>query len=285
MRWEPERDWTLLAAGTEITHGGVWRTPDRQVVKRLIPGDERPSRYAYWRRQADLASSGLLELTTGLRAPRFLKAESDPDGITLWFEAVAPSPVTPVEAAAALGRFGINHVEPASWFSRQILRDRLADDAVHGGWAACATADELTPDVRRSCGLLWTRREEVLAELDRLPQQLVHGDAHPLNLLRREGDDVIAADWDQFGIGPLGFDLGYLLQSSRSPADELVAAYQAGSSSAWPATQVRRGAVLTAAITLVARAAWALAQPDPDDHVQRLADLSPLVEEAVNHAP
>ncbi|MFF0340860.1 phosphotransferase family protein [Kribbella sp. NPDC004875] len=283
MRWEPGRDWTLLAAGTDITHGGVWRTPDRQVVKRLIPGDDRPSRYAYWRRQAELASSGLLELTSGLRAPRFLKAETDPDGITLWFEAVAPSPVTPEEAAAALGRFGLNQLEPARWFSRQILRDRLADDAVHGGWAACATAEDLPAGVRRSCGLLWTRREEVLAELDRLPQLPVHGDAHPLNLLRRDGNDVIAADWDQFGIGPLGFDLGYLLQSTRAPAENLVAAYQAGSSSAFPAEQVRRGAVLTAAITLVARAAWALAQPDPVDHVLRLTELSPIVEEAVNH--
>jgi Ser/Thr protein kinase RdoA (MazF antagonist) len=209
---------------------------------------------------------------------------SDPDGITLWVEAVELSPVTPEEAAAALGRFGLNRLEPASWFSRRILWDRLADDTPVGGWAPCATSDALPPDVRRSCGLLWTLRHEVLAELDRLPQQLVHGDIHLPNLVRRDGNDVIAVDWDQFGIGPLGFDLGYLLQSTESPADELVTAYQAGSSSTWPAEQVRRGAVLTAAITLVARAAWALAQPDAGVHVERLVRLSSIVDEAVSHA-
>jgi hypothetical protein len=282
MRWEPEEDWTLLAAGIGTRHAGVWRTPDRLVVKRLIPGDERPSRYAYWRRQAEVAESGLLERTTGLRAPQCLKVESDPEGITLWIEAVDPGPVATHEAAAALGRFGLNRLKPESWFARRILRDRLADDAPHGGWALCSTADALPADVRRSCHLLWTRRREVMAELDRLPQQLIHGDIHLPNLLRRDGDDVIAVDWDQFGIGPLGFDLGYLLQSTHAPAGELVAAYQAGSSATWPAQQVRRGAVLTAAVTLVARAAWSLTQPVPGDHMQRLLLRSDVVAEAAS---
>jgi aminoglycoside phosphotransferase (APT) family kinase protein len=121
-----------------------------------------------------------------------------------------------------------------------------------------------------------------MAELDRLPQLVVHGDVHLPNLLRRDGDDVIAVDWDQFGIGPLGFDLGYLLQSTHAPAGELVAAYQAGSSAAWPADQVRRGAVLTAAVTVVARAAWSLGQPDPGEHVDRLLGTAELVAEAAD---
>lgn len=120
-----------------------------------------------------------------------------------------------------------------------------------------------------------------MTELDRLPEQVVHGDIHLPNLVRRDGEDVIAVDWDQFGIGPLGFDLGYLLQSTQSPADELVAAYQAGSSAVWPAEQVRRGAVLTAAITVVARAAWSLAQPDPGEHIERLLATADQVAEAV----
>ena len=119
-----------------------------------------------------------------------------------------------------------------------------------------------------------------MAELDRLPQQLVHGDIHLPNLIRRDGYDVIAVDWDQFGIGPLGFDLGYLLQSTHAPVSELVAAYQAGSSATWPAEQVRRGAVLTAAVTVVARAAWSLTQPAPGEHIERLIRSAALVEEA-----
>ncbi|MFF0268750.1 phosphotransferase [Kribbella sp. NPDC004536] len=284
MRWVPGDGWVLLAPAKGVAHGGVWRTPDGTVVKRLVPGDERPGRYGYWRRQAEVASSGVLEWTKGLRAPRAVKVETDPDGITLWTEGVVPGPVSVDEAAAALGRFGLNRVEPANWFARRILRDRLDDDAAHGGWAGCATADVLPADVRRLCGELWTRRTDVLRELDRLPHQLVHGDIHPPNLLRRDGDDLIAVDFDQFGIGPLGFDLGYLLQSTRAPIAELVAAYQAGSSEAWSAADVRRGAVLTAAITLVARAAWALTQPDPGEHLERLVAQTPIVDEAVRHA-
>lgn len=284
MRWMPGHDWTLLAPGKGVAHGGVWRTPERTVVKRLVPGDERPGRYAYWRRQAEVASSGVLEWTKGLRAPECLKVEIDPDGMTVWTEAVEPGLVSVDEAAAALGRFGLNRLEPASWFARRILRDRLDDDAAHGGWAGCATADVLPADVRRLCRDLWTRRTDVMAELDRLPQLVVHGDIHLPNLIRRDGDDVTAVDFDQFGIGPLGFDLGYLLQSTRAPVDELVAAYQEGSSAAWPAADVRRGAVLTAAVTLVGRAAWALTQPDPGDHLERLIGLPSIVDEAVSHA-
>ena len=284
MRWRPGDAWTLLAPAKGIAHAGVWRTPDGTVVKRLVPGDERPGRYGYWRREAEVARSGVLEWTKGLRAPRAVKVESDPDGITLWTEAVEPGPVSVVEAAEAIGRFGLNRVEPASWFARRILRDRLDDDAAHGGWAGCATADVLPTDVRRLCRELWNRRTDVLLELDRLPHLLVHGDIHPPNLLRRDGVDVIAVDFDQFGIGPLGFDLGYLLQSTRAPIDELVDAYQAGSSGAWQAADVRRGAVLTAAITLVARAAWALTQPDPGEHLERLVAQPSIVDEAVSHA-
>ncbi|MGW6198902.1 hypothetical protein ACWF0M_22345 [Kribbella sp. NPDC055110] len=41
--------------------------------------------------------------------------------------------------------------------------------------------------------------------------------------------------------------------------------------------------MLTAAYTCVSRAAWALAQPEPGDHVRRMLDLSPVVEEAAGY--
>ncbi|WP_166678066.1 aminoglycoside phosphotransferase family protein [Kribbella kalugense] len=262
----------------------MWSTPEGFVAKRLVPGEGRPGHYAYWRRQAEVAGSGLLERTVGLRAPRCVKVESDPDGITLWTDAVQTTPLTSVDAAAAIGRFALNRLEPAQWFARRIMRDRLADDQQHGGWAALETAEVLPAHVRRTGHQLWTHRDEVMSELDRLPKQLIHGDAHPPNLLRADGDDVIAVDWDQFGIGPLGFDLGYLLQFTPTPIADLVAAYQTGSAATWPARDVRRGAVLTAAVTLVARAAWALNQPEPGVHLERLLRLSAVVDEAVSHA-
>jgi hypothetical protein len=150
----PGDDWILLAAAKGVAHGGVWRTAEQTVVKRLVPGEERAGHYAYWRRQAEVAGSGVLEWTKGLRAPRCLKVESDRDGITFWTEAVEPGPVSVAEAAAALGRFGLNRVQPAEWFARRILRDRLDDDSAYGGWAGCATADVLPyGGCVASCGL------------------------------------------------------------------------------------------------------------------------------------
>jgi aminoglycoside phosphotransferase (APT) family kinase protein len=96
-----------------------------------------------------------------------------------------------------------------------------------------------------------------------------HGDAHPLNLSGRHGDDVIALDWEQFGFAPTGFDLGYLLIAVDHPDDLLPADLL-----------VRRGAVLTAALTAVSRAAWSLTQPSSGDHLARLQQLTYIVEEA-----
>jgi hypothetical protein len=280
MRWKPGPDWTPLSAGTGTSDGGVWLTPDGAVVKRLVPGTEMPGHYSYWRRQAEVATSRILETTSGLRAPTCLGVDSDPDGITLWTVAVEPVELEPIELAEALGRFSLNRMPQSDWFARRILRDRLANDEGRGGWAALADSPQLDAQLRQVCDDLWGRRSGVLAELDRLPQVVIHGDAHPVNLLGREGDAVVAVDWEQFGIGPLGFDLGYLLLSTDAPLDELVEAYQHGSGSAWPVDVVRRGAVLTAAVTVVARAAWSIAQPDPGDHLERLERLAHLVAEA-----
>ncbi|GAA0954560.1 hypothetical protein GCM10009554_60490 [Kribbella koreensis] len=284
MQWKPEADWVALTAGTGVSNGGVWLTPDGMVVKRLLPGVGRVDHYAYWRRQAEVAGSGVVEGTVGLRGPRCVKVESDPGGMAVWSAAVEGVEIAPVELAAAVGRFGLNQFERAEWFARGILRDRLAGDERDAGWARLVFEDRLPAGLRRDCGLLWERRGELMDELDRLPQQVVHGDAHPVNLIGREGDDVVAVDWEQFGVGPLGFDLGYLVASTEAAIDGLVAAYQSGSQERWPNNAVRRGAVLTAAITVVARAAWSLSQDDPGDHVERLCRLDQVVAEAARQA-
>ncbi|MEV6412890.1 phosphotransferase [Kribbella sp. NPDC051718] len=240
--------------------------------------------YAYWRRQAEVAGSGVVERTVGLRGPRCVKVESDPGGVTVWSAAVEAVGLEAVELAGAVGRFGLNEFERAEWFARRILRDRLAGDEDGVGWGRLTQVELLPGGVRRDCARLWERRYELLDELDRLPQQVVHGDAHPVNLIGREGDDVVAVDWEQFGVGPLGFDLGYLVVSTEAAIDELLAAYQSGSQERWPSDAVRRGAVLTAAITVVARAAWSLRQDEPGDHSERLCRLDQVVAEAARQA-
>jgi hypothetical protein len=263
MPWHPSPDWQPLTSGTGQATGGVWRTPDGQVVKRLVPGVQDPRHHAYWERQALVASSGIVADTPGLRTAECLGVERDAEGITLRTAYVALAEWTPEALAAALGRFSACSVAEPAWGARDVLRDRLRTVERRGGWHALARAGLESPAIRE----LWSRRETGLAVLDDLPRVPTHGDAHPVNLLGRDGDDVIAIDWEQFGLGPAGFDLGYLLLAVDVPLDALDG-------------DVRRGALLVAAYTGVSRAAWALEQPNAGDHLERLERLSAVVEEA-----
>ncbi|TWD83684.1 phosphotransferase family enzyme [Kribbella amoyensis] len=265
-------DWEPLTSGTGQHNGGVWRTPDGLVVKRLLPGPEQPRHHAYWQRQALVAESGLVARTPGLRSPTTVKVERDGSGITVWTSWVEPVALTSAELAHALGRFAASVVAEPAWGARDVLRTRLATVERRGGWRALDRI-ELPAELRHAVEALWSRRAEALAELDALPRVPTHGDAHPVNLLGRDGDDVIAIDWEQFGVGPIGFDLGYLLLAEDRTLDDLLGAYG-------NRRGARRGAVITAAYTAVSRAAWSLDQPEPGDHVRRLTALADVVDEA-----
>ncbi|HWD80530.1 MAG TPA: aminoglycoside phosphotransferase family protein [Kribbella sp.] len=265
MTWRPDPGWTPLTAGTGQATGGVWRTSSGTVVKRLVPGVADPRHHAYWERQALVAESGIVARTPGLRAPATLGVERDADGITLRMAEVSASDWAPEALAEALGRFAACSVAEPAWGARNVLRDRLTTVERRGGWSSLGALS--TPAIEE----LWNRRGAALQLLDGLPRVPTHGDAHPVNLLGRDGDDVIAIDWEQFGLGPAGFDLGYLLLATDAPLDDLVAAYGGG----------RSGAVLVAAYTGVSRAAWAVDQPDPSEHLRRLAQLATTVEEGL----
>ncbi|NIK60268.1 phosphotransferase [Kribbella shirazensis] len=276
MPWQPSPDWQPLTPGTGQATGGVWRAPDGQVVKRLVPGVTEPRHHAYWERQALVAESGVVARTPGLRSPACRGVERDAGGITLRMAYTSPAGWTPGDLAEALGRFGACFVVEPAWGARDVLRERLRTVERRGGWAPLARAGLASPAVEE----LWARRESALAVLDGLPRVPTHGDAHTVNLLGRDGDDVIAVDWEQFGLGPSGFDLGYLLLATDVPLDDLIAAHGGDRTSG----AVRCGAALVAAYTGVSRAAWALTQDDPGDHVERLVRLSAVVDEAVSHA-
>jgi hypothetical protein len=280
MTWHPAADWRPLTTGTGQSTGGVWLTPDRQVVKRLVPGVEDARHHAYWQRQALVAESGIVAATPGLRSPACLGVDRDPAGITLRMAYAFPARWSPHALAAALGRFARSGLQEPAWGAQNVLRDRLATVERRGGWSALTRVDFSQPLLDE----LWVRRDAALAALDALPRVPTHGDAHPVNLLGREGDDVLAIDWEQFGLGPAGFDLGYLLLAVDTPLDELLEAHGGDDAHGGDVAVVRRGAVLVAAYTGVSRAAWSLTQPNPGDHVQRLLRLSPVVEEAASHA-
>ena len=79
--WHPEPGWQPLTSGSGTSTVGVWLAGDR-VVKRLgapLPGDPAelsdPRHVAWWRRPADVAVSGLVDATPGLRSPVALRIE------------------------------------------------------------------------------------------------------------------------------------------------------------------------------------------------------------------
>jgi hypothetical protein len=278
MNFVPKPDWQPLTSGTGQSNGGVWVTPEGWVLKRLVPGVTDPRHHAYWERQALVAESGILARTPGLRSPKYERVLRDADGISLLSEYVESAPIDAINLALALGRFAKAPIEEPEWGARDVLRDRMRTVEGRGGWSSLLELEDLEEPLRQALRALWVRRSAALAELDALPRLPAHGDVHPLNLRGRHGRDVIAFDWEQFGFAPAGFDLGYLAIAVALPLDEelfddLLLAVGGDSS-------VRRGAVLTAALTAASRAAWSLDQPSPGDHVDRLVALTPLITEA-----
>jgi hypothetical protein len=262
--WQPDPSWTRLPAGPS-SHG-VWLATEggrEVVVKRLeAPAPHDPAQLAdphsgsWWRREADVALSGDLVATPGLRAPELVRAEEDEAGVTLWLARVADGGNTGLQLARSLGRFAGAEVPARPWHARGLLRQRLSMVERRGGWRTLARTT-----VADVAALLWSRRAGVLDALDELPQVPQHGDPVPANLLGRDGDDVVAVDWSTFGLGPVGADVGYLSLSAREAFEPLLEVYVAGlpDGVATP-EQVAVGARAMAVYTVLTRADWALAR-------------------------
>jgi Ser/Thr protein kinase RdoA (MazF antagonist) len=255
-----------MAPGTGTSTVGVWRTvlgDQPVVVKRLgAPREDDPAElsdprhFAYWRRAADVAVSGIVDHTPGLHAPRRTSVTEDAEGITLvqdWVEDAANSGLF---AAHGLGRFAGADLGDARWLARDQLRDRMRRVERHGGWVTLARTT-----VADVADHLWRRRTSLLAALDALPQVPQHGDAVPANLPGRDGDDVVAVDWGTLGRGPVGADIGYYLLSAREEFEPLLDAYLLGLPEGLAdREQAALGARVTAVLTVLNRAEWALAR-------------------------
>jgi hypothetical protein len=260
--WHPEAGWQSLTAGSGTSTVGVWRAGDR-VVKRLsvpLPGDPEalsdPRHAGYWRRAAEVAASGIVEDTPGLRSPAALAVEEDDEGVTVWLPQVPEQPPTGLFVARCLGELAGHRLPDEPWLARNQLRDRLRLVEHRGGWPTLARTT-----VADVADRLWHRRGHLLGALDALPQVAQHGDPTPGNLHAHDARGVIALDWATLGTGPVGGDLGYWSLSAREEFDPLVEAYAA----ALPAglagdDEVLLGARVTAVYTALTRAEWALAR-------------------------
>jgi hypothetical protein len=272
--WQPEAGWTPLRPGGGASTVGLWRTEVRGrsvVVKRLgrptadDPGAlSDPTHAGYWRREAEVACEPGVVDGPGLVPPEYVRVDEDDEGITLWSEEIVAVPPPALQVAHALGRFAVAPYQDVPWAARRTLVDRLAMAEARGGWPTLARTT--MADVADH---LWDRRQRWLAEFADARPGRVHGDAVPANFPTTRGLDVLAVDWQGFGIGPVGTDLGYYALSTREDFEVLLAAFLDGAHEAGADTTddepIRVAATVMCIYSAMSRAEWALSRVAPGE--------------------
>ena len=272
--WQPEPGWTPMRPGGGASTVGLWRAELRgrpAVVKRLgRPTDDDPvglsdpTHAGYWRREAEVALEPKVVDGPGLRPPEFLRVDEDDDGVTLWSEEIVAVPPPALQVAHALGRFAATAHVDVAWAARRTLTDRLAMAEERGGWPTLAR----TP-MADVADHLWTRRGHWLDEYAATPAGRLHGDAVPANFPASRGEDVVAVDWQGFGIGPVGTDLGYYALSTREDFEVLLDAYLGGvhqaTDEAVDEGPIRIAATVMCIYSAISRAEWALSRVAPGE--------------------
>lgn len=266
--WQPEPGWTALRPGGGASTVGLWRTEHQGqsvVIKRLRrPGHDDPpvlsdpTHAGYWRREAEVACEPRMVDGPGVVAPTYLRVDEDDEGVTLWCEELVELPPPALHVARALGRFGAAPFDDVPWAARRTLTDRLAMAEARGGWPTLARTQ--MADV---ADLLWSRRRAWLEEYVVAPAGRLHGDAVPANFPASRDDAVVAVDWQGFGFGPLGTDLGYYALSTREDFEVLLDAFLEGvraETGSVDVDRVRLAATVMTVYSAISRAEWALAR-------------------------
>ena len=272
---------------------GATERPWSLVLKVLGPaaGPDDPTDIDYWRREALLCSSSLLDdLPAGLRAPHCYGFDEPMDGLVwLWLEHVreeSEQTWPPARWARHLGRFNGVYLAGRSlpttpWLSGRRLRSSLEHQRSLVKRIVAAPGD---PEVRRwwppevvaRILRLWEDRDALCDALERLPQTFCHGDAIRRNLLA-EAEETVAVDWACAGHYAVGEEVGQTLSVASAfydvePADlpaldeALFESYMAGLRDAgWRGdpTQVRFAHVAHAALRNAFNAVGATVPDDP----------------------
>jgi len=262
--WEPDPSWRRLPGAGGPSSAGLWLAEAdgrTWVVKRLEAPDGDnpalldPTHAGYWRREVEVARDPATVHGPGLVPPEFGAVVEDEEGVTVWSVEVDGDAPPGLFVARALGRFATAEYDAPPWASRRLLHDRLAMAERRGGWPTLArtTLADVTD-------LLWRRREHWLSRCAEGPQGRVHGDAVPRNFVATSGEDAVTVDWQCFGTGPVGADLGYFALSSREEFDVLLETFLDGAGPDVDADAVTLAARVSAVYSVVSRAEWALAQ-------------------------
>ena len=268
--WQPEPGWLPLPGGTGTSTVGVWRTVlggRPVVVKRLGAPDRRttrpelsdPRHFAYWRRAADVVTARARRSTRrrGCGRPADLGRGGRRGD----------------HAGPGLGRGRRQQRAVLRARARPVRGRRPGRPPVAGAATSCATGWRGSsaaaagrpwpgPPSRTSPTTSGGAATRLLDELDALPQVPQHGDPAPANLPGRDGDDVLAIDWGTPGPRagrrrPRATTCWARARSSSRCSTPTCSASPTG----WrPATQAAQGARVTAVLTALSRAEWALAR-------------------------
>lgn len=281
--WKPDDGWERLPGAEGAATEGVWRvtTDDGNwIVKRLRMNGPvaDPHSYRWWRREIEVANSGISESFRGLVAPAY-RLEEDDHGVTLWSEEVTSSSTPPEVVATALGTFAAIELDDPGWFSANRLRDRIAQVDP----AAPARLDRSSFDKSTVTLMIdvWEARQTMLDLLDALPHVLSHGDALPRNLLRQDGPAVTAIDWDQLGYAPVGADLATYSMWTTTPTDFLVDGYVEALGIDRSAASA--GLTLTTALIAVSRVIRTANTDQARGYQERLDKSLPQLADALRH--
>ena len=266
-RWQPEPGWQPLPGAGPAT-AGVWSatsvaaTSSSSACAAPDPVDAHgalvPADVNYWRRAADVALSGVVAGSPGLREAPVVRVEEDDEGITLVHARVEHVDAPGLWLAACLGRFAPTDLGDHAWLARDQLRSRLALVAHRGGWRTLAR----TP-MADVADHLWTHRTQWLDVCDALPQVAQHGDPSAANIPGRTPTRTVPSrsTGPTSAAGPVGADLGYLSLATREDVEPLVEAYVAALPPGLASTDdVRTGARVMAVYTALTRLDWALAR-------------------------
>jgi Ser/Thr protein kinase RdoA (MazF antagonist) len=148
----------------------------------------------------------------------------DDFAVTLWtyYEAVPPHDIASDEYASALERLhagmrqtGLPGDSLPHFTDRVDEAQLLVENATHHPWIAGPDRELLATTLRRMRGTIIVRDA---------PEQLLHGEPHPGNVLRTRGG-LLFVDLETCCRGPIEFDIAHATINAGVPPTELAAHY------------------------------------------------------------